>query len=99
LNEVFEMNKSELIAQVAQKTGQPLTSVTAVVHAAFESISDTVAAGGTATFAGFGTFSRSPRAARMGRNPKTREPMHLAATAVPKFSAGTVFRAKVKAAA
>jgi DNA-binding protein HU-beta len=93
------MNKSELIAHVAEKTGQPQTVVTAIVHATFETIGDTVAAGNSAAFVGFGTFSRSARAARMGRNPKTGDTMQLAATAVPKFTPGTAFRAKVKASA
>ncbi|KVP17168.1 HU family DNA-binding protein [Burkholderia ubonensis] len=90
------MNKTELVAQVAEKTGQPVKVVGAVVDAVFESISDTVAAGDSAAFVGFGTFSASARPARTGRNPKTGEPMTIEATTVPKFAAGSVFKAKVK---
>jgi DNA-binding protein HU-beta len=44
---------------------------------------------------GFGTFKSSKRAARTGKNPKTGEPLKIAATTVPKFSAGAGFKAAV----
>lgn len=90
------MNKSELVAQVATKTGQPTKVVSSVVDAVFEGITETVAAGGTASFVGFGTFSSANRTARPGRNPKTGATLQLEARKVPKFAAGTVFKAKVR---
>ncbi|KVP96805.1 hypothetical protein WJ97_13070 [Burkholderia ubonensis] len=90
------MNKTELVAQVAEKTGQPVKVVNGVVDAVFEAIGDAVSAGDSAAFVGFGTFSRSERPARTGRNPKTGETMQIEATVVPKFSPGSVFKAKVK---
>ena len=90
------MNKSELVTQVATKTGQPTKVVSTVVEAIFESITQTVAAGGSAAFVGFGTFAPVERPARPGRNPQTGEPLHLPARTVPKFSPGSNFKAKVK---
>ena len=48
-------------------------------------------------FTGFGKFSTSDRAARMGVNPRTGEKVHIAAATVPKFSAGSKLKATVKA--
>lgn len=90
------MNKAELVAQVATKTGHPVKVVTAVVDAVVEGITETVAAGGSATIVGFGTFTSAARPARPGRNPKTGEPLQLSARTVPKFIAGSVFKNKVK---
>lgn len=90
------MNKSELVARVATKTGQPAKVVSNVVEAVFESITETVAAGGSAAFVGFGTFAPAQRPARPGRNPQTGETLQLAARTVPKFSPGSTFKAKVK---
>lgn len=90
------MNKAELVALVAEKTGQTQKVVAGVVDAAFEAIMDTVAVGDSANFVGFGAFSRSERAARTGRNPQTGAELQIEATTVPKFSAGSVFKEKVK---
>ncbi|MBU9200217.1 HU family DNA-binding protein [Burkholderia multivorans] len=90
------MNKTELIAQVAEKTGQSQKVVGGVVDAVFEAITDAVAAGDSAAFVGFGTFSKTERPARTGRNPNTGEPIQIEASSVPKFAAGSVFKTKVK---
>lgn len=90
------MNKSELVAQVAEKTGQPQKVVAGVLDAVFETIGDAVSAGDSVSFVGFGTFSRSERPARAGRNPRTGEELQIDATVVPKFTPGSVFKAKVK---
>jgi len=90
------MHKTDLVAQVAEKTGQPAKVVSAVVDAVFESITDTVAAGEQVTLVGFGSFSSTSRAARTGRNPSTGEEMQIAASTAPKFSAGSGFKNKVK---
>lgn len=90
------MNKAELVALVSEQLGQPKALVTSVVDSTFEAISNAVAEGDTAAFVGFGTFSASARPARVGRNPKTGESIEIEATTVPKFSPGSVFKAKVK---
>ena len=54
-----------------------------------------VASGDSVSLIGFGTFKASARAAREGKNPKTGEKLSIAATTVPKFSAGTNFKAAV----
>jgi DNA-binding protein HU-beta len=90
------MHKSELIAQVAEQTGQPAKVVAAVVDAVFESISDTVAEGEPVNVVGFGAFSRTSRAARNGRNPNSGEALVIPASTAPKFTAGSAFKAKVK---
>ena len=54
-----------------------------------------VAKGDTVTLVGFGTFKAAERAAREGKNPKTGEVLQIAATTVPKFTAGASFKAAV----
>ncbi len=92
------MHKTELIAQVAEKTGQPAKVVASVVDAVFESITDAVAAGEPVNIVGFGGFSKSTRAARTGRHPSTGAALAIPASAAPKFTAGSAFKAKVKSA-
>lgn len=90
------MNKTDLIALVSEKTGQSRAVVGGVIDAAFEAIGDAVATGQQAAFIGFGTFSTVERPARTGRNPKTGEPLQIAASIAPKFTPGSVLKAKVK---
>lgn len=90
------MTKTELVAHVATKTGQPTKVVSAVMDAVFETITETVAAGESTALAGFGTFTPVHRLARPGRNPQTGETLQLAARTVPKFTPGSNFKAKVK---
>jgi len=56
---------------------------------------DAVAKGESVTLVGFGTFKSAPRAARTGKNPKTGATLKIPATTVPKFTAGTAFKAAV----
>lgn len=65
------------------------------LDAAIDSITKAVASGDTVSLIGFGTFKASERAAREGKNPKTGEKLSIAATTVPKFSAGAGFKAAV----
>ncbi len=90
------MNKTDLVNLVAERTEQPKSVVSGVVDAAFDAIMEAVAQGDTAAFVGFGTFSGSARGERSGRNPSTGETITIAATTLPKFSPGSVFKAKVK---
>lgn len=86
------MKKSELVAAVAAKTNQKQATVDAIVTAALDTIVDAVAAGDKVTFTGFGSFEKRTRAARKGRNPSTREEIEIAASNVPVFTAGKLFK-------
>jgi DNA-binding protein HU-beta len=92
------MNKSELIEAIAAKTELSKTASGKAIDAVFETITHTVAAGDDVSIVGFGSFKSVARAARDGKNPKTGEKIKIAATTVPKFSAGATFKAAVVAA-
>jgi len=89
------MNKSELIEIVA--TASDLSKVAAgkALDALIASITKAVTKGDTVTLVGFGTFKSSKRAARVGRNPQTGTELKIAATTVPRFTAGAGFKAAV----
>ena len=90
------MNKQELIAAIATDSG--LTKVEA--EKALNSVTSNITAALTrkdkVTLVGFGTFSTSDRAARIGRNPRTGESINIAATTVPKFKAGKELKTAIK---
>ncbi len=81
------MNKTELIAAVAAKTGLSKKDADKAVVAVFESIKETLAAGDKVTVFGFGNFEVRERAARTGLNPRTKETIQIAASKVPAFKA------------
>ncbi len=89
------MNKGELVDQIAQKASVTKKQADAVLTAAIEAIIDAVSEGDKVTLVGFGSFEARERQAREGRNPKTGEKMEIAATRVPAFSAGKLFKDKV----
>jgi len=82
------LNKNELIASVAEAAGLSKADATKAVDAVFASITDTLSRGGEVRLVGFGTFSVAHRAASTGRNPRTGEPIQIAASKQPKFKAG-----------
>lgn len=86
------MNKGELVRQVAERSCQTQKVTEEVISAAIEVIQIAVASGTKVTLVGFGTFEKTERKARTGRNPKTGESMEIPATTVPKFSAGKGFK-------
>jgi DNA-binding protein HU-beta len=86
------MNKAELIEKIAKKTSLTKLQSEQVIDAALEVISKTVAKGDEVKLVGFGTFSRSVRKSRTGRNPKTGSKLIIPAAKVPKFKAGKDFR-------
>ena len=92
------MNKSELIEALAAKTEVSKAAAGKSVDALVEIITAAVAKGNDVALIGFGTFKASKRAARTGKNPKTGAKIKIAATTVPKFSAGATFKATVAAA-
>ncbi len=89
------MNKSELIEALAASTDVSKVAAGKSIDALVEIITATVAKGNDVALVGFGTFKATKRAARAGKNPKTGEALKIAATTVPKFSAGATFKAAV----
>lgn len=89
------MNKGELVDAIAAKADVTKKEADAIVSAALEVITDAVSEGNKVTLVGFGSFEKRHRKAREGRNPKTGETMTIAATSVPAFSAGKLFKEKV----
>ncbi len=86
------MNKSELIEVLASKTEISKAVAGKALDALVETIVETVAKGDSVTLVGFGTFKSAKRAARQGRNPQTGKALKIAATTVPKFTAGAGFK-------
>ena len=86
------MNRQELIAAVADKTGVTKVDADKVLKAVIEVVTETVAKGDKVQLVGFGTFERTERAAREGRNPRTGEVVKIAACKAPKFTAGAAFK-------
>lgn len=82
------MNKNELAAAVAEKAGLSKADAQSAMEAVFESITETLKAGGDVRILGFGNFTVQDRAATTGRNPLTGAPVEIPAKRVPKFSAG-----------
>ena len=79
------MSKANLIDAVAQQADLSKAAAERAVSATVEAIQESLKAGDTVTLAGLGTFSVSARAERVGRNPKTGEPITVPASKVPKF--------------
>ena len=82
------MNKTELIAEIAQKTGLTKKDAEQAVKALVETVTEQLKKGNKVQMVGFGTFEVSKRAAREGRNPQTGESMKIKASKAPKFKAG-----------
>ena len=89
------MNKMELIAEVAKKTGLSKKDAEKAINATVETIADTVAAGSKVQLVGFGSFETKTRAAHTGRNPRTNETMDFPAKTIPVFKAGKALKDKV----
>ncbi len=90
------MTKQDFVDAVAAKAGMSKRDAGVAVDAVLDCITDTLKRGDSVTFTGFGKFSTSDRAARMGVNPRTGEKVQIAATTVPKFSAGSALKTAVK---
>ena len=82
------MNKAELVAAVAAKTGDTKKASEASVDAIIAVIKETLKKGEKVQFVGFGTFEIRKRAARKGRNPQTKEEIKIPASKAPVFRAG-----------
>ena len=90
------MTKSEFVDQVATKSGLSKKDAGGAVDAVLSTIEDTLKRGGDVTFSGFGKFHVAQRGAREGRNPSTGEKIRIAASKVPRFSAGAGLKKAVK---
>ena len=89
------MTKQEFVDAVADKAGLTKRDAGAAVDAALETIEGALKGGDAVTFTGFGKFHVTRRAARQGVNPRTGEPVQIAAANVPKFSAGSQLKTAV----
>jgi DNA-binding protein HU-beta len=90
------LTKQEFIQRVASKSGLSNRDAGKAVDAFLESVTDALKSGDSVNFTGFGKFSAAQRAARMGVNPRTGERVQIAATTVPKFSAGSQLKGALK---
>ena len=89
------MNKSELIEIAAREADISKAAAEKALSAMISAVVETVSKGEPVTLIGFGTFKSSKRAARTGRNPQTGKEIKIAATTVPRFTAGAGFKAAV----
>ena len=86
------MNKSELIAAIAAKTGETKKSAEASVNAFVDVVTESLVKGDKVQLVGFGTFEVRKRAARKGRNPQTKEEIKIPASKAPVFKAGKALK-------
>lgn len=86
------MNKTELIAAVAEKANITKKESEAIVTATFDAIVDALKDGEKVQLVGFGSFEVKHRAERTGRNPKTKEAITIAASSTPAFKAGKALK-------
>ena len=86
------MKKAEIISELASTTGFSKTDVTTVYEAIFDLIKSEVAKGNDFAVSGFGTFKKSERAARTGRNPQTGETIQIAASNSASFKIAKAFK-------
>ena len=82
------MNKSELIDNIAEKSGLNKTQAGDALNAVMESVGEALENNDSVSLVGFGTFCVKDRKARTGRNPKTGEELKIPASKVPHFKAG-----------
>jgi DNA-binding protein HU-beta len=86
------MNKAELIEAVAASADLSKASAARAVDAVIDAVAGALKGGDQVSMVGFGTFLVRDRAARTGRNPKTGEPISIAASRVPSFKAGKALK-------
>ncbi|MCQ2404660.1 MAG: HU family DNA-binding protein [Clostridia bacterium] len=86
------MNKVELVAAIAEKSGLSKKDAEKALAATLDSIVGAVKKGDKVALVGFGTFEARKRGARVGRNPQTKETIKIPASKVPAFKAGKGFK-------
>ena len=92
LQEEFNMNKTELVAAMADQAGLSKKDAEKALKAFTDVVAEELKKDGKVQLVGFGTFEVSSRAAREGRNPQSRAPMKIAASKAPKFKAGKALK-------
>ena len=86
------MNKAELAAAVAEKIGASKKVSEQAVNAVFEAITESLVKGDKVQLVGFGSFEVKERAARVGRNPRTKEEIAIPASRVASFKVGKALK-------
>jgi len=86
------MNKTELINAIAAKSGLSKKDSEKALTATIDAVSGALKSGDKVQLVGFGIFDVKNRAARIGRNPKTKEPINIPATKTPVFKAGKALK-------
>lgn len=86
------MNKNELVAKMAEKAGLKKTEAEKALKAFTETVAEELKNGEKIQLVGFGTFEVSERAARVGRNPQTKQEITIPASKAPKFKAGKALK-------
>ncbi|HHU06875.1 MAG TPA: HU family DNA-binding protein [Clostridiaceae bacterium] len=89
------MNKTDLVDAVAKTTKLSKKDSEMAINAVLSTITDTLAEGDKVVLVGFGTFEVRNRAARKGRNPSTKEEIHIPASKAPVFKAGKNLKERV----
>ena len=89
------MNKADLINVVSEKTSLTKKDSEKAINAVFDAISEALVEGEKVQLVGFGAFEVKSRAPRMGRNPKTKESIHIPASQSPVFKAGKALKDSV----
>ncbi|MGZ8360469.1 MAG: HU family DNA-binding protein [Allosphingosinicella sp.] len=92
-----DMNKQELIGNVAETTGLSRSDASRAVEGVFDAITGALKRGDEVRLVGFGTFCTSKRKASTGRNPRTGEPMQIKESTQPKFKPGKGLKDAVNA--
>lgn len=91
------MKKSEFVALVAEQTGLSKKDTEKTVDTAFAMLGDVLARGDKLQVSGFGTFESKARAARTVRDPRTGQPLEVAAALIPTFKPSKILKEKVDA--
>jgi DNA-binding protein HU-beta len=90
------MTKAELVDRIAKDADVSKASAERALNSFLGAVTKSLKKGNKVTLVGFGTFSVSKRKARKGRNPRTGEPIKIAARKTPKFSAGKALKDAIK---
>ena len=83
------MTKSEFVDHVAERSALSRKQASDAVDAVLATLEDTLKRGSEVSFTGFGKFHVADRSARQGVHPQTKQPIHIPASRVPRFSAGS----------
>ncbi len=92
---IIKMNKNELVASIAEKTGLKKTEAEKALKAFTDTVAEQLKKGDKIQLVGFGTFEVAERPAREGRNPRTGATMKIKASKAPKFKAGKALKDSV----